>query len=146
MKLITIYFALLLAPLSISVWAKSPGENQHDINDVYQAINKYLEGRSYNKLALLESAFSVDATLYLTSNGELKVFTPKQYVALFEKREPNTFNGRYGKILGIDIYNDIATAKAEIRIPQRNMHFMDLFLLKKKANGWIIISKTATRM
>ena len=46
----------------------------------------------------------------------------------------------------IDQSNDIAMAKAEIKIPARNMHFIDIFLLKKLEGQWKIISKAATLM
>ena len=77
---------------------------------------------------------------------EIWVLSPKEYAALFEHREKGVFNGREGKIIAIDIANDIATAKAEIQIPSRNLHIVDLFLLKKLEGEWKIISKAATQI
>lgn len=111
---------------------------------VEQTLNNYLQGSSYNQVAQLESAFAENATLYLTARGGFKIFTPKEYVSFF-KGTPGEFNGRHGKILSIDIYYDIATAKAEIANPEQGWYYIDLFLLKQFEDGWKIISKTATR-
>lgn len=46
----------------------------------------------------------------------------------------------------IDVANNIALAKAEIKIPSRDMVFIDIFLLKKLSGQWKIISKAATQM
>ncbi|MEE9363484.1 MAG: nuclear transport factor 2 family protein [Cellulophaga sp.] len=114
---------------------------------VEQTLQNYMEGSSYNKLEMLESAFTKNASLYLTnSNGEFKIYTPKEYAAFFKNRGVGEFNGRYAKVLAIEIIKDIATAKVEIRISKKGMIYIDLFLLKKTSDGWKIISKTATRI
>lgn len=114
---------------------------------IEQTLHNYIEGSSYNKLDLLESAFANDATLYLTGrDGVFKVYTPKDYLGFFKNGETGKFNGRDGKILGIEVVKDIATAKVEIAGPERKWVYIDLFLLKKFENGWKIISKTATRV
>ncbi len=109
-------------------------------------LQKYMEGSSYNKLEMLESAFTENATLYLTGRDGFKLYTPKDYVAFFKTNKAGAFNGRYAKVLAIEVVKDIATAKIEISIPERSMVYIDLFLLKKFENGWRIISKTATRI
>ncbi|WP_299884581.1 nuclear transport factor 2 family protein [uncultured Lacinutrix sp.] len=114
---------------------------------IEKTLQNYIEGSSYNKLKMLESAFSENATLYLTNKeGEFNVFTPKAYVAFFKNSEYGKFNGRHGKILAIEVIKDIANAKVEISFPKKKMVYIDLFLLKKTKNGWNIISKTATRV
>ena len=87
---------------------------------VEKTLQNYIEGSSYNKIDMLESAFAGNATLYLTINEEFKPITPKEYVGYF-KGEPGEFNGREGTILSIEVEGDIATAKAEILIPARKM-------------------------
>jgi len=119
-------------------------QSEHSL--IEKTLQNYIEGSSYNKLELLESAFSENATLYLTvRGGEFKVLTPKEYVAFFKNNESGKFNGRYGEVLTIEVVKDIANAKVEITIPERELRYIDLFLLKKSESGWRIISKTATR-
>ncbi|MEM6796142.1 MAG: nuclear transport factor 2 family protein [Acidobacteriota bacterium] len=46
----------------------------------------------------------------------------------------------------MDRANDIATAKAEIRLANGGARYIDLFLLKRLQGEWKIISKSATRI
>ncbi|MEL6811148.1 MAG: nuclear transport factor 2 family protein [Bacteroidota bacterium] len=117
---------------------------QSDKELVQQTLQNYMDGSSYNNKEQLSSAFADNATLYLTVRGEFKMLTAQEYVSWF-KGTPGEFNGRVAKLLSIELDNDIATAKAEILIPRIKARFIDLFLLKKEAGHWKIISKTASR-
>jgi putative intracellular protease/amidase len=119
---------------------------QSETIKVEEALKKYMEGSSYNKLDVLESAFTEDATLYLTGKDGFKRYTPKEYSGFFKNKKYGEFNGRVAKILAVEVTKDIATAKVEIVGPERKWVYMDLFLLKKFGNTWKIISKTATRV
>ncbi len=117
-----------------------------DKEKIEVTLKNYIKGSSYNNLEKLESAFTENATLYLTGKDGFKRYTPKEYVAFFKNSEKGKFNGRYGKVLSIEVVKDIATAKVEISIPERKWVYIDLFLLKKLGGDWKIISKTATRV
>ncbi|WP_405206566.1 nuclear transport factor 2 family protein [Aquimarina sp. LLG6339-5] len=114
---------------------------------VVKALQKYMEGSSYNKKEMLLSAFTDNATLYLTNrDGDFKRYSPREYADFFKNAEKGKFNGRDAKVLEITVTKDIATAKVEIAGPDRAWVYIDLFLLKKIKNDWRIISKTATRV
>lgn len=113
---------------------------------VEETLQNYMEGSSYNKPEMLLSAFTEDATLYLTGRDGFKLYSPKEYAAFFKDAEKGVFNGRDAKVLAIEVVKDIATAKVEIAGPERKWVYIDLFLLKKFETGWKIISKTATRV
>lgn len=119
---------------------------QSEISSIEKILKNYMDGSSYNKLDVLESVYTENATLFLSGNGDFKRYSPKEYVAFFKNKKYGEFNGRYAKVLAIDIVKDIATAKIEIAIPARRWVYIDLFLLKKFKNGWKVISKTATRI
>ncbi|EDP71170.1 intracellular protease/amidase, putative [Flavobacteriales bacterium ALC-1] len=120
---------------------------QSECANVEKALQKYMEGSSYNKPEMLESAFAENATLYLTKrDGSFNRYSPKEYVGFFKNAEKGKFNGRDAKVLEIEVTKDIATAKVEIAGPERKWVYIDLFLLKKFENEWKIISKTATRI
>ncbi len=119
---------------------------QHQQKALEKTLYDYINGSSYNNIAQLESAFTDNATLYLTLKDGYQRLTPKKYTGFFENGTSGTFNGRIGSILSTDIEGDIATAKVEILIPKLKWRFIDLFLLKNTADGWKIISKTATKM
>jgi hypothetical protein len=131
--------------ISLCAIQLSTAQTEHSL--VEKTLQNYIDGSSYNKLDLLESAFTENATLYLTGkDGEFKRYTPKEYAGFFKNKKYGEFNGRIGKVLSIEVVKDIATAKVEIAGPERKWVYIDLFLLKKTANGWKIISKTATRV
>ena len=123
----------------------------YELNDEKRQIEKtlqnYMNGSSYNNKEQIKSAFTNNATLYLTGrNGSFKKYTPEEYANFFKNRKEGEYNGRIAKILAIEITKDIATAKVEIAGPDRKWVYIDLFLLKKVKNDWKIISKTATRV
>ncbi|MEL6720351.1 MAG: nuclear transport factor 2 family protein, partial [Bacteroidota bacterium] len=118
---------------------------QTESEKVQMPLNDYMVGTSYNYPEQIERAFSDSAILYLTKDGAPFIVTPKEYAALFAKREAGTFNGRIAKLISTEIYQDIATAEIEIKIPKINARFIDLLLLQKYDGVWKIISKTATR-
>ncbi len=119
---------------------------QSESSLIEKTLQNYIDGSSYNEIPKLESAFTENATLYLTTKDGFARFTPTEYAGFFKNKSAGTFNGRQGKVLAIDIVKDIATAKVEIAIPERGMVYIDLFLLKKQDDVWSIISKTATRI
>ncbi|AXT61682.1 hypothetical protein D1816_15405 [Aquimarina sp. AD10] len=119
---------------------------QSDKDQINTTINKYIEGTSYNKPETIKEAFYEEANLFLSrKDNSLWIVPVKDYAAGYEKKEKGKFNGRTGKIIAVDIENDIATAKAEILISKLDLRFMDIFLLKKIEGNWKIISKAATR-
>lgn len=139
MKINLLTFATFLITFSLF--------SQSEEGKIRETLQSYLEGSSYNNPERIQSAFYEEADLFLSKKDEeLWVLSPKEYAALFQNREKGEFNGREGKILTINRSNDIAMAKAEIRIPSQNMHFVDIFLLKKLSGKWKIISKAATLM
>jgi len=121
-------------------------QNDSSRKQIRKTLQNYIDGSSYNKLETLKSAFATNATLYLTGRDGFKRYTPEEYAGFFRNRKEGEFNGRYGKILFVDVLKDVATAKVEISIPKAGMVYMDLFLLKEIDGDWKIISKTATRI
>ncbi|MEW6991841.1 nuclear transport factor 2 family protein [Colwelliaceae bacterium 6441] len=116
----------------------------HQNEQISIAINNYIQGTSYNYPEKISEAFYHDANLLLEKKDQPVWRVPaKEYVSWFTKNKTGRFTGRIGEILNIDVSGTIATAKVEIIIPDKERRFIDLFLLKKIANDWKIISKTA---
>lgn len=118
---------------------------QTDEDLVRHTLNNYLNGTSFNQVEQIRSAFHPESELFLENKDEsLNIMTNAEYIALFGKREAGKFNGRYGKILAIDIEGNLALAKAEILIPAINRRYLDVFILKRMPEGkWLIVSKAA---
>lgn len=118
---------------------------QSEEKAIRETLQLYLDGSSHSDPEQITAAFYKEADLFLSKKDqELWVLTPQGYADLFKNREKGKFNGRVGKILSIDQANNIASAKAEIAIPSRNLLYIDIFLLKKLGGQWKIISKAAT--
>ncbi len=119
--------------------------SQNEINQIENTLQDYIEGTSYNHPVQIQKAFYTDANLYLDKKGQdIWVVPISQYVGWFKNGKQGQFNGRIGNILSVEFFGNIASAKAEIIIPENNVRYVDLFLLKKINNQWKIISKTAS--
>ncbi len=137
------WLALLLTAVLL---LPTPALADPAVDPVRDVIQRYIDSSAHSETEALTKAFHPDATLYLTSATGFARYSREQYAAFFADREVGKFNGRVGKILSIEIVNDIAMAKASIDIPARNRRYIDLFLLKKTGDQWQIISKTATQL
>ena len=132
-------------PLILALLLAGPLAAQSEEELVREAVEKYIEGSSYNREQVFLDAFYEDARMFLSHpEREIWVLSPQEYAAPFADRSPGEYNGRKGNILDVDVENDIATAKAEIFLPNADRRYVDLFLLKKLGGEWKILSKAAT--
>lgn len=117
---------------------------QSEQEKVKKCIENYIYGTSYNQSDSIAKAFYTEANLFLSHKEKPLWIVPiTEYIQWFKKGEQGKFNGRLGRVISMDIFNDIATAKAEILIPSKKQEFIDMFLLKKIQGDWKIISKSA---
>lgn len=136
---------LATACLALLLCGPAHADTAGDQREISTAIHDYLHGSSYNQIDQLRRAFHPDARLYLSQGTDgMREVGIGEYADWFG-RNPGQFNGRVGRLLGIEVEGSIATAKAEILIAKDQARFVDLFLLKKLEGRWQIISKTATR-
>ena len=117
--------------------------SQSEEEQIQKTLMNYINGTSFNHKDLIDKAFYKDADLYLSKNNDLWVVPASKYISWFKEKNAGKFFGRTGRILSIDIEQDIATAKVEIIIKPRKMRVTDVFLLKKLGSGWKIMSKAA---
>lgn len=135
------FLSLLLALQAVLLFAQSEQAT------VQKTIENYLKGTSYNLPDSIAKAFYPEASLFLSHKDKpVWVVPATEYTQWFKKGTQGSFNGRLGRVISIEIYNDIAIAKAEILLPQKKQEFMDMFLLKKLQGEWKIISKSASSM
>lgn len=137
---------VLLAALFFGLFSSTALAQPDEKDAVTATLNNYILGSSYSDPARIKSAFYADADMFLDHpENPIYLMDPEKYANLFAQREQGVFNGRYGKILSIDIEGVIATAKAEILLPRSKSRYIDIFLLKKLDGEWKIISKAAGR-
>ena len=115
--------------ICLSFFSPSFASDQSTHDAIAATLKNYLDGSSYNQPDQIQSAFYPESDMFL-HHGEKPIYRMNslEYAALFEKRERGVFNGRFGKILDIDVSGNIATAKAEILIPTIDAQFFDIFI------------------
>src|SRR5687768_4261690 len=87
---------------------------------VKKCIQNYIDGTSYNKPESIEKAFYPEANLFLShKDKELWIVPISEYTSWFKNDKQGQFNGRVGRVISIDLFNNIALAKAEILIPDK---------------------------
>ena len=139
-QIMTFLTAIWLWPVAVGASTNS------DLDAIRDTIQSYIDTTGYSEVDNIPDPFHAEATLFLTGRDGFARYTPKQYADFFANREPGKANGRLGKILSIEVIEDIAWAKASIAIPSRDSLYIDLFLLKKIGDAWQIVSKTATKV
>jgi putative intracellular protease/amidase len=117
-----------------------------DDNAIRETVRLYLHGTSFNVQSDINQAFHANSRLYLDGKdgGEWELSGP-DYAKLFREDKKGQFNGRHGRMIKVDVTGKVATAKAEILIPAQGVRYVDVFLLKKIAGSWKIVSKSAHR-
>ena len=95
MKKITLLFAMLFA------FQFSYAQSETSL--IEKTLKNYMDGSSYNKPEMLLSAFTENATLYLTGKNGFKLYSPTEYVGFFKNSKKGVFNGRDAKIFAIEV-------------------------------------------
>ncbi len=118
---------------------------QSDQQQIQAVLSNFIEGTSFNYPEKILSAFHPNTPMYLQNDADtLFVVSAELYASWYSRKAPGTTNNRHGKILGIDVAGDIASAKIETLMPSFGKRFIDLVLLKKIEGQWKIISKAAS--
>lgn len=131
--------ALCLFPITILAQSNI---DSADITQITETLMDYIEGSTEGQPNRLKKAFHPDLNLYYVKDGELKIWSGKDYIADTKEGKPT---GEIGKIIAIDYENDIATAKVQISNPKNSTPYVDYFMLMKTNEKWIIIHKMFTK-
>ncbi|MCC7643068.1 MULTISPECIES: nuclear transport factor 2 family protein [unclassified Janthinobacterium] len=123
--------------------AATADQDEHAIQDT---VRLYLHGTSFNVQGEINQAFHANARLYLDGKDDAEwELSGPEYAKLFSDEKKGQFNGRHGRLIKVEVNGKVATAKAEIHIPRQGVRYVDVFLLKKIAGNWKIVSKSAHR-
>ncbi len=130
-----VYFLMLFGFIVLNTQAQTEKEL------ISETITAYFEGTANGESEKLKKAFHPDFNLYaVNKDNSLKTWEGKDYVG---RIKPGKKSNRIGKIIAIDFENNVATAKAEVLIPNKRV-FTDYFLLVKYEGSWKIIHKSYT--
>ena len=137
--------ALACCLLGIATVGTAATADQDD-SAIRETVRLYLHGTSYNVPDEINQAFHASSRLYLDGKNDTQwELSGPEYAKLFPEEKKAQFNGRHGRLIKVDVSGKVATAKAEIHIPQQGVRYVDVFLLKKIAGNWKIVSKSAHR-
>lgn len=115
---------------------------QSEEEAVRATIMDYIEGTANGDIPRIERAFTETAALYAANpDGSLKRIPIADYINFFKPNQPT---GRVGKIISVDLENNAAMVKVEIR--SGDWKFTDYMQLLKLEAGWKIINKSYTRV
>ncbi|PWA08252.1 nuclear transport factor 2 family protein [Flavobacterium laiguense] len=113
-----------------------------DLQLVQNTLNLYLEGQATQDSIMVGKSYHDSWQLKFFKDGKLTVMPKAEYLTGYTKRtKTKTWSGR---IVFIDITNDVAIAKVEISTSKRL--FTDYFHLMKTTEGWLIVDKISTRV
>eukprot|EP01034_Spumella_vulgaris_P030173 gene30173-37341_t len=140
LRTVLVCFFISIAPVGAAATA------DQDESAVRETVRLYLHGTSFNVQGDINQAFYVNSRLYLDGQGDSEwELSGPEYAKRFSAEKMAQFNGRHGRLIQVDVTGKVATAKAEIHIPKQGVRYVDVFLLKKIAGSWKIVSKSAHR-
>ncbi|MEM6699429.1 MAG: nuclear transport factor 2 family protein [Bacteroidota bacterium] len=137
MKQLLTFICLLLFTQLIQAQTNN---SQSDLQEITATLMDYIEGTANGEPDRLRRAFHPNFNLYAVKNDSLQIRSGEQYISLFK---PGKKSNRVGRIVSIDFEQDVATAKAEIIVPDWRI-FTDYFLLVKYEGSWKIVHKSYT--
>ena len=115
---------------------------QTEIEKITATLTDYIEGSTLGQPNRLKVAFHDDLNLYYIKEGQLAIWSGKEYILDTKEGRPT---GETGKIISIDYENDIAIAKVRIAHPKEDSPFIDYFMLAKIKDEWKILHKMFTK-
>ncbi|QPF75148.1 peptidase [Roseateles sp. DAIF2] len=137
---------LLCLPLQVfhlSAAAQSlPAQSEKtDTEQISETLEDYMQGVANGDAIRLRKAFHPDFKLYAVNRDKtLLVRSGEQYIK--DATAYGKFN-RVGRILSVDVEDEVAMAKVEILTPGDRL-FIDFFQLLKYEGAWKIVNKSYT--
>lgn len=116
-------------------------ESQSDFNLIQKTIQLYIDGQSVNDTIKVGQSFDDSWQIKFFRDNKVNVIPKKQYLTGWKKA--TKADNWFGRIVFIDITNNIAVSKVEISTPK--LLFTDYFNLLKTDKGWLIVDKVSTR-
>ncbi len=143
-------FTLFLLLFSLVYFSCGPkvSPQQTSVNNpaeealIRSTIENYFEGWMTGDTTKIGSAMHATCQLKNIKDGGVIIFDRATYLGFFKPRPRRENSG--GKIIDIDITENIAAAKCEIETPDRL--FTDYFNMMKIGERWYIVDKIATNV
>jgi len=138
MRKLFLFIGLCFTFLNATAQTEDP---QSDFNLIQKTINLYIDGQSVNDTVKVGKSFDDSWQIKVFRDNKVNVISKKQYLTGWKKATKS--DNWFGRIVSIDITNNIAVSKIEISTP--TLLFTDYFNLLKTDKGWLIVDKISTR-
>ncbi len=138
-KYLLIFFALFICACSINKPTQASNDPKEEAL-IRQTIDTYFEGWMTGDTTKLGKAMHATCQLKNVKDNEVLLFDRATYLGFFKLRPRRENSG--GRVISINITNDIAAAKCEIFTPKRL--YTDYFNMMKIDEEWYIVDKIAT--
>ncbi|MFB9077498.1 nuclear transport factor 2 family protein [Flavobacterium procerum] len=139
MRKVVLFISFSFVFLNVKAQAN---DSENDLLLIQKTLNFYIDGQATGDSVMVGKSFHSAWQLKYLADDKLNIVTKSQYLSGFKKpyaKQPNWS----GRIISIDITNQIASAKIEISTSK--LLFIDYFNLMKTSKGWFIVDKISTR-
>lgn len=140
--MILVLFACFMISCAVPTHAQSETNNtaEADKKKITETIETYFEGWMTGDTTLLGTAMHHTCQLKNIKDDDVIIFDRAMYLGFFKPRPRRANAG--GRIVSINITDDIASAKCEIHTADRL--FTDYFNMMRIKDRWYIVDKIAT--
>lgn len=108
---------------------------------VQKTLNLYIDGQATGDSLMVATSFHDSWQLKYFAENKFNIVPKSKYIVGYKKHPKS--NNWSGRIVFMDITNDIANAKVEISTSK--LLFVDYFHLMKIDKSWFIVDKISTR-
>lgn len=135
------FFIVSLSFLFFNVQAQTDN-SANDWLLIQKTLNFYLDGQATGDSVKVGKSFHDSWQLKYFSEDKLNIVNKADYMKGYKAPYARVANWS-GRIVSIDITNNVAAAKVEISTSK--LLFVDYFNLMKKGQEWFIVDKISTR-
>lgn len=134
--LLSISFSLFFFTVNAQV-----NNDENDWLLIQKTLTLYLDGQATGDSAMVAKSFHDSWQLKYFAEDKFNIVPKSKYIVGYKKHPKS--NNWSGRIISIDVTNNVAVAKAEISTSK--LLFTDYFNLLKTNQGWFIVDKISTR-
>lgn len=135
----------LFIPL-ILLFFNANAQSSEPVNDwllIQKTLNLYLDGQATGDSVKVAKSFHDSWQLKYFADNKLNIVSKSQYIKGYKTPPYARVANWSGRIVSIDITNNVASAKVEISTSK--LLFTDYFNLMKTNEDWFIVDKISTR-
>ena len=140
MRKTVLFISVIILSLNLNAQVN---DSANDWALIQKTLNLYLDGQGTGDSVKVGKSFHDSWQLKYFAEDKLTIVRKSEYLKAYKAPYAKVANWS-GRIVSIDITNNVAAAKVEISTSK--LLFTDYFNLMKTNNEWFIVDKISTRM